>query len=114
VKPRAVAAAAGVWLAACSAQPPDALAHACADVAKDYLGLQEGVRVVGRATRTGDDSVELRFEGVDGMNLPSGGIAACRFRLESGGPVALLAARVNEEALTDAQLEAATRALTSP
>jgi hypothetical protein len=103
-----------MWLAACSGQPPDALARACAGVAKDYLGLQEGVRVVGRATRTGDDSVELRFEGVDAMNLPSGGIAACRFRLESGRPAALLAARVNEESLTDAQAEAATRALTTP
>ena len=110
MKPRALAAAAGAWLAACSAQP-DALAQACADVARDHLGLQPGVRVLGPASHPRPDSVEIRFEGTDGMNLPSGGTAACRFRVESGQPAALLAARVNDEGLTDAEVEAATRSL---
>lgn len=78
----------------------------CAEVVRIYRNLQGAVEIVGQPVETSEGSVEIEYQGMDGMNLPATGSARCTFSVGQGGDPTLLEAVVDGEPLPGPDLEA--------
>lgn len=87
------------WLAGC-APSSGSPAGRCAEVARLYADLQPGVTVIGRPVETSGGTIEIEYEGMDGMNLPVRGAASCTFAAGE-----LVAAVVDGSALDAGEVE---------
>jgi hypothetical protein len=92
-------------LAACVEASEEGPAGRCAEVVRIFKGLQEPVEVVGQPVETSEGSVEIRYEGQDGMNLPARGSASCTFAVGEAGELTLLEASVDGTPLGPGDIE---------
>ena len=95
--------AVAVSLLACADQTSEPAA-ACAEAVRVHLGLQRPVGVKGHPRQTSEGSVEIEYEGMDGMNLPAEGTAECTFAVGDAGELQLMEATVNGQMLKPAEL----------
>ena len=81
-------------------------AAACAEVVRIHRDLDNAVEVIEVLERTDAAEVVIRYEGVDAMNLPEQGEAACRFSAGASGTLTLSSAIVDRMVLTRSEIDA--------
>jgi len=92
-------------LPACVDTPPQEPAGWCAEVVRIVRDLQKPVAVVGQPRESSEGGVEIEYEGMDVMNLPVKGRAACRFAVGEGGRLTLQEAVVDGSPLAAGAIE---------
>jgi hypothetical protein len=74
------------------------------------LALPDELEVLG-ADETSEGGVEIEYRGIDALNLPVQGRAACTFAVGEAGSLTLLGAVVDGTPLDEAEVAAVRRAL---
>jgi hypothetical protein len=93
------------WLAGCGGAPASGPAGECARVVRIYKDL-ETVGVVGSPRETSEGRVEIAYEGMDMINAPAKGAAACSFAVGKAGKLWLISAVVDGEPLDAPAIDA--------
>lgn len=88
------------------AAPASGPAAECAEVVRIYKDLNGPVGVVGASRETSEGRVRIEYEGMDAINAPVKGSAACSFDVGGGGALQLLSASVDGIPLDGPSIEA--------
>jgi len=102
------------WAApACGPPRPETPAERCAQAAGIYMGLQLPVEVRSHQSDA-PGSVTIRYEGMDGANIPAEGEATCTFAPDAALEDGVESAVIDGEPLGRHEIEALNRKLANP